>query len=132
MPVFLAVIVATWLTVACGTLRGALPEEAKPTTPAQEFVVAVAEFNRLAEECNVWLSGVVASARVGDPEARRYLPIAERMGSLIDAGEAMIADGQLAFMQGDLESFLANGRALDAAITSLQREVLAAGLGGAQ
>lgn len=128
VPAILATLVITWAALACTSLRGGLTT--KPTTPAQEFVVAVAEFNRLAGEANIWLGGVIASARAGDPEAKRYLPVAEQMGRVISLGAQTIEAGQAAFSRGDLEAYLRDGQALNEVISALQAQVLAAGIAG--
>lgn len=118
------------LPIGCANFGEKLSEEAKPQTPAASFIVSVAEFNFIANEANIWLSGVVSAAQAGDTEAIRYLPTAKAIGQLISVGTRLIQQSQAAFLAGDLTGFLADGEALNRTIADLQRYVTEVNMGG--
>lgn len=126
-----AVLLATILALGGCSLMGQLSEEAKPVNSTESFIVAVAEFNRLANEANVWIDGVLQQASVGDPAASQYLPVAQRVSQIIHSGNLAIQSAKVAFSEGRLEDFLKDGEAINFALTNLQAELLAAGVGAA-
>ena len=110
-------------------LTSQLTEDAKPQTIPERFLVGAAEFNRIANEANIWLDGVLDQAALGDVSAAKYIPIVERVSNLISEGNRIIQDGQVAFDAGNLTGILNSADAVNRALTRLQRELLAAGVG---
>ncbi len=117
------------VALQAGCLSSRLSEEAKPVNTQEQFIVAVAEFNRVASEAELWLDGVLQQAEIGDHGAIAMLPIAQQIGGIIATGNIAIQQTQaLIDDQGSAMAISLGALALNKALADLQLRLLQAGI----